>query len=304
VSARITFAIPFHRGLAYLREALDSVRAQDGAEWRCFVVDDRGEPGGVAELVASFGDARIEYRANAATLGITANWNRCLDLAETEFVTLLHADDRLRPEYAATMLALADAHPDAVAVCCDAEIVDAAGRARFSLADTVKRRLVPAGEPWRIAGESGLRALARGDFVMCPTLAWRRARLGARRFEATWKQVQDLELLTRLLLDGEAIAGTRRRAYLYRRHAASATAVQTGDLSRFEEEIALLDRLALLARERGFESAARVAERKTIVRLHLAVRVAQDLASLHGAAALRKLRLLAGGGNGRRDRRG
>ncbi len=292
-AARITFAIPFHRGLAYLREALESVRAQQVAGWRCFVLDDRGEGGGVAELVAGFGDPRIAYHANAATLGITANWNRCLDLAETEFVTLLHADDRLRPEYAERMLALADAHPDAVAVCCDAEIVDAAGRVRFSLADVVKRRLVPRGEPWRIAGESGLRALARGDFVMCPTLAWRRTRLGARRFATEWKQVQDLELLSRLLLEGESIAGTRLRAYLYRRHAASATAVQTEDLSRFEEEVAVLDRIAARARERGFAGAARTAERKTIVRLHLAVRAASDLAALRGGAALRKLGFLA-----------
>jgi glycosyltransferase involved in cell wall biosynthesis len=290
---RITFAIPFYRGLAYLREALESVRAQQAVEWRCFVLDDRGEACGVAELVAAFDDARVAYHANDATLGITANWNRCLDLAETEFVTLLHADDRLRPEYAATMLALADAHPDAVAVCCDAEIVDASGGARFSLADAVKRRLVPSGEPWRIAGESGLRALARGDFVMCPTLAWRRAQLGARRFETAWKQVQDLELLTRLLLDGDAIVGTRRRSYIYRRHAESATAVQTEDLSRFEEEVAVMDRVAAQARERGFRDAAAALERKTIVRLHLAVRAATDLASLRGGAALRKLRFLA-----------
>jgi hypothetical protein len=47
-----------------------------------------------------------------------------------------------------------------------------------------------------------------------------------------------------------------------------------------------------------------VAERKTIVRLHLAVRAAQDLASLEGAAALRKLRLLARVGGALRDRRG
>ena len=293
MSERITFAIPFHRNLGYLREAIESVRAQRLGAWRCLVVDDRGEPGGVAELVASFDDARIAYHANDATLGITANWNRCLDLAATELVTLLHADDRLRPDYGERMLALADAHPAAVAVCCDAEIVDAAGRPRFSLADAVKRRLLPAGEPWRLAGESGLCALARGDFVICPTLAFRRARLAGRRFDPSWRQVQDLELLARLLLDGEEIAGTRRRAYVYRRHPESATARQTEDLTRFEEEIAVLDRIASRARGLGFDAAARIAERKTIVRLHLVVRAAGDLASLRAAAALRKLRFLA-----------
>ena len=299
MSARITFAIPFHRGLAYLREAIESVRAQRCAAWQCFVLDDRGEAGGVAELVASFGDARIAYHANPATLGIVGNWNRALDLASTELVTLLHADDCLLPDYCDVVFALAVAYPHAVAVCCDAEIIDAQGRPRFSLADAVKRRLVPSGEPWRIAGESGLRALARGDFVMCPTLAWRRQRLGARRFDPAWKQVQDLDLLARLLLDGEEIAGTRRRAYAYRRHAGSATALQTEDLSRFEEEVALMDRIAARAHELGFRDAARVAERKAIVRLHLAFRAAADLASLRGRAALRKLRFLARGERGR-----
>jgi glycosyltransferase involved in cell wall biosynthesis len=292
-AARITFAIPFHRGLDYLRETIESVRAQRIAAWRCLVLDDRGEPGGVAEVVARFGDARIAYHDNGQTLGIVGNWNRGLDLATTELVTLLHADDRLLPEYCDVLFALADANPNAVALCCDAEIIDAQGRPRFSLADAVKRRLVPRGEPWRIEGEPGLRAIARADFVMCPTVAWRRERLGARRFDPRLKQAQDLEMLARLLLDGEAIAGTRRRAYAYRRHAASATAVQTEDLSRFEEEIAVMDWIAARARERGFGDAARVADGKAIVRLHLAARIAADLASLRGGAALRKLGFLA-----------
>jgi glycosyltransferase involved in cell wall biosynthesis len=301
-AARITFAIPFHRGLAYLRETIESVRAQRIEALRCIVLDDRGEPGGVAELVASFGDARLTYHDNQTTLGIVGNWNRGLDLAPTELVTLLHADDRLLPDYCDVIFALADAHPRAIALCCDAEIIDAQGRPRFSLADAVKRRLVPPGEPWQIEGESGLRALARGDFVMCPTLAWRRERLGTRRFEAGLKQAQDLEMLARLLLDGETISGTRRRAYAYRRHAESATAVQTEDLSRFEEEVAVMDRIAARASERGFHDAARVAQRKTIVRLHLVVRIASDLASLRLPAALRKLRFLAGIGGERGER--
>jgi len=104
--------------------------------------------------------------------------------------------------------------------------------------------------------------------------------------------VQDLELLARLLLDGDEIAGTRRRAYRYRRHPESATATQTADLSRFEEEIAVLDRIAARAREKGFARAARIAERRTIVRLHLAVRAAGDLVRLRPRATLAKLRVL------------
>ena len=291
MSARLTFAIPFLRSIAYLRAALASVAAQRNPAWRCLVLDE-GAESGVRELVDELGDGRIEYLRNEQRLGIVGNWNRGLDAARTELVTLLHADDELLPEYLDVMLALADAHPRAVALACDAEIVDETGRAAFSLADAVKRRLVPRGEPWVLAGESGLTAIARGDFVMCPTVAWRLPVLGTRRFEEGWKQVQDLELLARLLLDGDEIAGTRRRVYRYRRHAESATAVQTADLSRFEEEIAVLDRIAERARRQGFPHAARVAERKTMVRLHLVLRAGLDLGRGRLGDSARKLALI------------
>lgn len=289
--ARITFAIPFLRPIGYLREALESVRAQRRDAWRCIVLDEGAEPGTVA-LVASFGDARIEHCANPARLGMVGNWNQGLDRARTELVTLLHADDRLLPDYCDVVFALADLHPCAAGIATDAEIIDSLGRPAFSLADAVKRRLIPAGDPWLLTGEPGLTALARADFVMCPTVAWRSERLGTRRFDPAWKQVQDLDFLARLLLEGETIVGTRSRVYAYRRHAASATAVQTEDLSRFEEEVAVLDRIAASARERGWSAAERSAEGKRIVKLHLLFRALADAGSLRGSAALRKLRFL------------
>jgi len=287
---RITFAIPFYRGLGWLGEAIESVRAQRIAEWRAVVLDDRGEASeAVHERIAGLGDPRIEYRANPATLGMVGNWNRGLDAASTDLVTLLHSDDRLLPHYAEQMLSLAESHPRAVALCCAAELIDAEGRPTWTPADSYKRLLVPRAEPWRLAGEAGLRALLRGDFVMCPTLCWRRSRLGARRFEPGWRQVQDLELLARLLLDGDEIVGTHRAAYAYRRHPESATARQSEDLSRFEEEFALYDRLAARAGERGWRGAERAARRKAVVRLHLGFRIAADLVALRPAAAARKL---------------
>ena len=294
--ARVTFAIPYHRGLDWLREAIESVLAQREPGWRCLVLDDSGDAGAPArDLVAGFGDPRIAYHANEATQGMVENWNRGLDAAETDLVTLLHADDRLLPEYAEVVLALAAAQPRAAAVCCGTQIIDARGKPRFSFADAYKRLLVPPGDPWLLRGEPGLRALLRGDFVNCPTLCWRRSVLGGRRFESGWKQVQDLEMLTRLLLDGAEIAGTRRVAYAYRRHEASATSRQSESLLRFDEENALYARLTLRAEQRGWSAAARTARRRAIVKLHLGFRVAADLATGRPGAALHKLRFLLRG---------
>jgi glycosyltransferase involved in cell wall biosynthesis len=293
---RLTFAIPFHRGIGFLREAIASARAQTVPDWRLVVFDDRGEPAREVEAaVAGFEDPRLAWRPNPATLGMAANWNHALDTVETDLVTLVHADDRLLPEYAATVLALAGRHPEAAAVCCAARLIDAAGRPTWTVADAYKRLLVPRGEPWRLRGERGLHALLRGDFVMCPTLCWRRSVLRERRFDPGWRQVQDLELLTRLLLEGDEIAGTHHPAYAYRRHGESATAVQSASLLRFDEEFALYDRLAERAAGLGWPRAARAARRKLVVRLHLGLHAAADLARGRPAGALRKLARAARG---------
>jgi glycosyltransferase involved in cell wall biosynthesis len=291
--APLALAIPYYSGLDYLGEALASARAQRDPDWTLTVVDDSPEKCGARERVESLGDARVRYLANPGTLGMVPCWNRCLEVAGGELVTLLHADDRLLPDYVGTMKRLAAEHPGAVALFCAAETIDAGGERRLSLQDDIKRLLVPRGRgDVVLAGEPGLRALMRGNFVVCPTLCWRRARLGERRFDPTWRQVQDLDLLARLLFAGETLAGSRAAHYSYRRHAANATARQTESLLRFEEEFALFERIASTAAQHGWRSAARVSRRKSILRLHLAWRAVSSLATLQPGAAGRYLRFL------------
>lgn len=289
-------AIPFYRDLGYLREAIASVVAQSVDDWRLWVVDDSGD--GVPErearaVVDSFADARMRYARNPATLGMVGNWNRCLDLADTGLVTLLHGDDRLLPGYIETLRQLAGAHPEAVALYCGARIIDARGEAAFSLADAVKRFLVPAhAGVTRLAGEPGATALMRGNFIMCPTLCFRTHRLAGRRFDPAWSQVQDLELNVRLLMEGEQLVGSDAIAYAYRRHDESATSLQSRNRLRFDEEFRLFDRVAERATALGWHETARVARHKRIVKLHLLYRAMRDLASGRPASAWDTLRYL------------
>lgn len=281
MSEALVLAIPFHRGFAYLDEAVASVRAQDDPDWKLVVLDDSGEPGAVRARVAALQDARITCLENARNLGMVATWNRALEEAAPAagLVTLLHADDRLLPDYVRRMRALAAGEPRAAALFCAARTIGADGRARFSLQDDIKRFLVPGGGATvHLTGEPGLAALMRGNFVVCPTLAFRRARLGGVRFDARWRQVQDLDLMARLLFAGESLAGLRSAHYEYRRHADNATARQTADFSRFAEEFALFDELAAAARARGWRRLERRSRRKTILRLHLAWRALGALA--------------------------
>jgi glycosyltransferase involved in cell wall biosynthesis len=295
MDTEITFAIPFHRGLDYLREAVESVLAQEHAGWRLLICDDSGDPeSGARELVDSYADPRIRYHGNAQNLGMVACWNFCLDLAESDLVTLLHADDALLPNYAGLMGEQATRHPGAAAFFCAARIVDEAGRERFSMADAVKGFFSPKGsEEMDLAGEPALSALMAGNFIMCPTLCYRKSRLGARRFWEGWKQVQDLELTSRLLMDGEQLVGSREVAYTYRRHGESATRIQSESMLRFDEEFELFDLVAERAEQLGWKQAARVSRRKRILRLHLLYRALHELGRGRLGSSASHLRYLA-----------
>jgi glycosyltransferase involved in cell wall biosynthesis len=300
MSARLAVAIPFHSAADYLRRAIESVVAQDDSRWSLIVCDDGGA-GEAQRVIESLGlqdDERIHAVRNDDCAGMVNNWNRCLDTAEAdeaELVMLLHEDDALEPGYVRMMCALADAHPHAVALFCETRIIDAQGSRRFSFADWIKRFYVPSEargtHGYAIEGEAGLRAIMAGNFIMCPTLCYRRSRLAERRFDPRWRQVQDLEMTSRLLLDGEKLVGTQQVEYVYRRHPSGATAQQSQSLLRFREEIALFDAVADRCRTLGWEDAARVSSRKRIVRLHLLFRALVDAASGHFGRARREIAL-------------
>jgi len=290
----LSIAIPFHRGLGYLQAAVESVRAQHDACWELLICDDCGdEESALLAYLDSMHDARIRYHRTGPAQGMVANWNQALGLAKGELVTLLHQDDLLEAGYVGRMRALAAAHPEHTALHCAARIIDARGEARFSLADWYKGILRPrqAGLD-ELAGEAGFEALLRGNFVMCPTLCFQKRLLGELCFDARWKQVQDLDLLCRLLLGGHRLLGCPEVLYAYRRHKAAATSLQSESLLRFEEERDLLDRMAEQAVARGWQGAAKIGRAKRVVKAHLAYLSLADLLHLRLGPARKKLRFL------------
>ena len=231
---------------------------------------------------------------NEHNLGM-AELEPLLAVATTGLVNLLHADDELLPNYVATMRAAAARFPDAAAFFCRAKVIDSVGRDTFSAVDYVKRFLQPrTDEPLVLHGKSAIEALMHGDFIMCPTVCYRRGRLPAERFRAEWRMVLDLDFFTRLLFAGETMVGLPEVAYAYRRHPGNATTEYTESLLRFEEESRLHDVVAETARVRGWRSAARVAAQKRVIKLHLLVRMGLDMARGRFGAAGRKWKFLRG----------
>ena len=291
-AAAITYAVPFYTGLPFLRRTLDSVLAQQDPAWAA-VVCDEGKEDGVEELVRSYGDARLRYVRNQPALGMAGNFNKCVDVAQTELATVLHADDELDPSYGRVMRAAAARHPRAAALFCRARIIGPASEPRFSLADRVKDRINPTrGQELLLQGEPGVRALMRANFIVAPTLCFRKPVLGDRRFPAPYRFVLDWELTMRLLLDGETLVGLPDSCYRYRRHEDNATERLTRTQERFREEIAFYQRILPVVRERGWERCVQVAEKRRILKLNVAFRALKSAARLDLRDALRGVSLL------------
>lgn len=292
-SPKISLTIPYHSNLPYLADAVASVLRQAVPNWELLVCDDSAT-GEARDLVRGTGDDRIRWIRTSPGGGIAANWNACLAAATTDLVTLLHGDDMLLPGYAGLMLTAAEADPTAAAFFCRTTVVDAAGRPARSFREWVKDRISPSTtRPYSLDGDSGLAALALGDFIMCPTLCYRRSSLGARRFGTTYRSALDLEMKTGLLLDGRRLVGLPEVEYAYRRHGENESELRKEGFDRFIEEMELLDAVADEARRLGWSRAARIAFARPLVRLHLASEAMRHALHLRPALARRALGLAA-----------
>lgn len=288
---RISFAIPYYRGIDYLREAIDSVIAQRYDDWELVVVDDCGpEPADV--LVTSYADPRITYVRNEANLGLGGNWNECIRQTRAPLVNVLHCDDRLLPEYAVSVVAAADSHPEVAAVFADAFNIDAHGARTLTLADRVKNRLPRPTGDHLVRGDADLAGLLFGNYIICPSLCLRRSLVGLAPFRTDLRFVPDWEFTTRLLLEGQSLYGVRTPLIEYRRHGETETSYLTSDSSRFGEEIQLLRQRAVQCADLDLKSSARVAGRRTIVRGHILARALIDAARGRWKPARDKARLL------------
>jgi len=288
----ITFAIPFERGIPILARSIKSILNQRDTSWQAFVYD-TGTEEGIETVVKSFGQGRVRYVRAPTDRGIGASYNGCLELAETDLVSILDADGELRPNYCEVMRDASTRYPDAAAVFCRAEIMDAQGGPTRSVPDFIKDVLInPAlRREITLEGEEGVHALLKGNFIVAATLCFRKSVLRERRFREDCKIVLVRDLTTRLLLDGEQLVGLPERGYRYRGHNETASAKHAFTEQWFKEEFAYYDWMYAESMKRGWARCAELADRRSILKLNVAYRALKNLTLLDLADVRRGLRL-------------
>lgn len=296
--ALLTIAVPFYTNVSYLRRAVGSILAQPSSGWTVLIVDnspDEREHAEAEAFVKTLQQHRLRYVRNYTHLRSGCdNFNRCIDLAETDLVSIVHGDDEVLPCYAQELLGLASRHPEAAILFTPVRIIDEHSQRRFSFPDWIKNFLVPSGKgDLVLSGEQALRSIARGNWIFAPSVCYRKSHLGDLRWDATYKMTPDLDLWSRVILSGRLMAGTRRPpAYSYRRHGAQTTAQLGSDFYRFHEESLMMELIAERAAARGWHLAAAVARAKTIIQAHLLFLALKDLSRGAVRDAGKKLKVL------------
>ncbi|MEP7113940.1 MAG: glycosyltransferase [Ilumatobacteraceae bacterium] len=270
MTPRVCITIPFYANLGYLEAALRSLVAQTDDDWSAIVIDDASPEPGARQLVAELGDDRVRYMCNDRNLGIAANFNLCLELgrAAAEMVAIFHADDLLEPGFVAAIRSAHCAFPAAACVATRVTVIDADGRPTRTLADSVKRVLWPRRLPFVLAGDRGLARVMHGQFFYCPAVSYRVELLPPLHFDGRWRQVMDLDLFARLLLGGGSIALVPERAYRFRRHDASESALNWRSFVRATEETEVIGEIVGAARRQQWPRTVRAGRLRLTVRLN------------------------------------
>jgi glycosyltransferase involved in cell wall biosynthesis len=128
---RISVLMPtYNPKPAWLREAIESVRAQIYPDWELCIADDASTQAEVRELLARYAkdDARIKLVLRPQNGHISAASNSALEIASGGWIVLMDHDD-LMPAHALWFMAREIAlHPEARLVYSDEDKIDAAGR--------------------------------------------------------------------------------------------------------------------------------------------------------------------------------
>jgi len=107
---QITIAITVYNRRQYIKQAIASALGQT-APVRVIVVEDCGpDPTLEGFVKAEFGP-RIGYFRNPKRRGLFGNWNACVELCRTEWLSILHDDDFLAPNFVEAILKLAGEAP-------------------------------------------------------------------------------------------------------------------------------------------------------------------------------------------------
>jgi len=107
----ITIAVTVYSRRDYVCEAIRSALEQT-VPVKVIVVEDCGPDPGLRDFILAQFGSRITYYRNAKNRGIFDNWHACMEYSRTPWLSILHDDDKLQPQFVETVIEMARRAPD------------------------------------------------------------------------------------------------------------------------------------------------------------------------------------------------
>ncbi|MFT4215669.1 MAG: glycosyltransferase family A protein [Micropruina sp.] len=207
----VTVLMPVHNGAEHLLAALDSVVAQDFADFELLVVDD-GSDDDTPEILAGYDDPRLRVLRLERT-GLIGALNRGLDEARGELIARLDADDAMLPGRLGRQVEQFRRDPRLVACGADYLLFGAAeGVVRTPRSDADCRAHLVFGSP-----------------IAHPAVMLRAGalRAGGVRYRADYPHAEDFKLFSELAEVG-TLANLAEPGLRYRVHAGQISQLEAG----------------------------------------------------------------------------
>lgn len=127
--ALVSIGLPVYNAERYLKEALESLLAQDYERIE-LVISDNASTDATQEICEAYAarDPRIKYHRAEENMGAVWNFNRVFELASGEYFMWAAHDDLRDRSYVSKCAAALGARPEAVLCCTDIRFIDEDGR--------------------------------------------------------------------------------------------------------------------------------------------------------------------------------
>ena len=194
----LTIAMPVFDRAEFFSEALASALQQTIAT-PVIVVDNASTRFDFAKAVRDCGNPRVTYHRNPANVGMIENWNQCLRLAQTRWVSILHDDDVLYERAVDWLLQAIAAMPGRGLYFGLDDVMDERSRATRNKVETDPAFTVIDPATYAVMNQ----------FCACGFAIDREAALASGGYDRRWKMTADWDLYSRMSVRHGAVRVNR-----------------------------------------------------------------------------------------------
>ena len=163
----VSICIPTYNSARFLRESLDSIVNQTYSN-KEIIVSDNASTDETEKIVKEYlKKYKVEYYKNEKNISAEANFTRCIELANGEFIAIYHSDDIYDKEIVTRQVEYFNGHPNSGAVSTLAYDIDEEG-------EVFNRKDIPSelnkGNSYEYNFEKIFKAIMKyGNFLVCPS---------------------------------------------------------------------------------------------------------------------------------------